>query len=453
MPGAPVPLRPVLVALLACLAALLAAGPAGAVVPGVQTHLLWSSVDAAGVEEQLDEAQAIGARMVRVDVGWSSLEGEGKGRWSSWHLARLDNVVTQAERRGIGLLLTFWETPCWASSAPASLRLSCSGRWWDRGVQRYAPNDPRDYADALRHLARRYGSRVAGWEVWNEPNAESFWRAADPVGQYVALLRAAYPAVKAVAPSVPVVGGSLMYADEAWTRAAYAAGVKGAFDAWSVHPYSEDRSPLAPAPGAEWRKLSFAEGVPAIRQTLLEQGDDKPLWLTEVGWHTSTTRGAAAWRNGVDLARQATFTAEALAKAAEWPWVHAVIAFGLRDTSTDPTFREGNFGLHTIDGTPKPAAAAFRSAAGALSVGLPAAEATSWAAGTLRAARAVARRAAARRAAAPPPAARSAARRAALRRTVARRCARPPRRASRSARATALRRCNAARRALRTASR
>ncbi len=304
--------------------------------------------------------------MLRVDVGWASLEEQGKGRWSSYHLGRLDSVVDKAEARGIELLLTFWRSPCWASSAPEDLKQDCTGSWWTRGIELYTPTDPGDYADALAFVARRYGTRVAGWEIWNEPNASEYYKAPDPVRDYVSLLRAAYPAAKAAAPAVPVVGGSLMHADIAWTRAAYAAGARGAFDGWSIHPYSDDRSPLAGAPSTDFKKLSFAEGVPAVRQVMLDNGDDKPLWLTEFGWHTSTVRGEAAWRNGVDEATQAGYFRDALMLVATWPYVRAVIAFNIKNTDTDPASRIDNYGLYHADLRPKPAVESFRAAAAAL---------------------------------------------------------------------------------------
>jgi beta-glucosidase/6-phospho-beta-glucosidase/beta-galactosidase len=96
------------------------------------------------VGQQLDEAVAVGAKVVRVDVSWSTLEPDAKGQYSAWYLAKMDNVVAQAQTRGVELLLTFWTTPCWASSAPADVKQGCAGAWWDRGVDRYAPINASD---------------------------------------------------------------------------------------------------------------------------------------------------------------------------------------------------------------------------------------------------------------------------------------------------------------------
>jgi hypothetical protein len=107
-----------------------------------------------------------GAGMVRVDVGWGSIEKDGKGRYDSWYLSKVDAVLARAEARGLKVLFTFWRTPCWASEAPETIKQGCTGRWWERDVEIYPPVNSADYGDALAYMVRRYGSRVAAWEIW-----------------------------------------------------------------------------------------------------------------------------------------------------------------------------------------------------------------------------------------------------------------------------------------------
>jgi len=357
-------------ALVCALGAAAPAQAAAAPTAAVQAHLLWSRYNAADRERLLDRAKEAGAGMVRVDIGWASLEQGGKGNYNAWYLGKMDHVVTEAEKRGIKVLFTFWETPCWASTAPESLKQGCAGTWWNRGVQRYAPANPADFADALAFSVGRYGDRVAAWELWNEPNHPTYFKAADQVSAYAAIVKAAYPVAKAAHPGATIIAGSLADADFEFTRALLDAGVGGYFDAWSVHPYSEDRSPLHPGiPG--WTKKSFAAGVPAVRDTLLRRGEDKPIWLTEFGWSTCTVRGARAYENCVDPETQAAWLGLALAHMRTWTYVPVGVAFGLEDTSTDLGDRVENYGLLRVDGSPKPAFAAFRSAAQAIATGAP----------------------------------------------------------------------------------
>jgi polysaccharide biosynthesis protein PslG len=346
-------------------------------VAALQVHPMWSQYDNAAVERQLDMARAARAGMLRVDVGWASLESDGKGRYGGWYVDKLDRVVAGAERRGMRLLLTFWETPCWASTAPDYLKQGCAGAWWDRGVQRYPPANPQDYADALEWLVRRYGDRVDAWEIWNEPNHEHYFKARDPAAAYAPLVKAAYPAAKRGNPGATVVAGSLADADYAFTERLLELGVGGSFDAWSVHPYSEDRSPFH-AGIAGWAKKSMSSGVPAVRDTLLRHGQDKPLWLTEFGWSSCNIRGRAAYENCVGERRQASYLLKAFDRMRSWNYVQVGVWFNLEDTARDPSSRVDNYGLLRHNGSKKPAYRAFRAASRALATGGPVPRRPGW---------------------------------------------------------------------------
>jgi hypothetical protein len=331
----------------------------------VQAHLLWSKYDSAAVERQLDKAKAAGAGMVRVDTGWAGIEPNTKGSYSAWYLSRMDNVVDKAEARGLKVLFTLWETPCWASSAPDDLKQGCVGEWWKRGVQRYPPGQSSDYADALSFVVERYGDRVAAWEIWNEPNSSYFFKAADKAQSYADLVKAAYPAAKVADPGSTIIAGSLSEADASFTDDLYSKGIKGFFDAFSVHPYSGDRSPLDPGDD-RWIHSSFIRGVPAVRDTMVKQGDDKPLWLTEFGWSTCNIRGQESYKNCVDESVQADYLRLAYAQMRSWSYVPVGVWYNLEDTGTDLSDRNDNYGLLTHGGSEKLAYAAFRAASAVL---------------------------------------------------------------------------------------
>ena len=329
---------------------------------GAQAHLLWNHVDGQELNRQLNALVTSGARIVRVDVSWASLQPESRDRWAPRELERLDRLVRRARERRLKLLLTLWETPCWASRASAALKQGCQGAWWQRGVQRYPPVNPQEYARALATLVERYGRRVRAWEIWNEPNSHEYFRSADAATDYAALVKAAHPAVKAADPRPLLVAGSLMHADYRFTRTLYERGIAGKFDAFSIHPYSDGRSPLDEG-SDRWLHASFARGVPATREVMRRNGDDKPLWLTEFGWNTSNVRDDDPWRNGVDEETQARYVDEALAKVAEWEYVDVAIYYELIDMSPDPGEPNGNFGLLRHDFGEKPAFGAFRARA------------------------------------------------------------------------------------------
>jgi hypothetical protein len=291
------------------------------------------------VDRELDLARGAGAHVVRVDVGWASLEAGGPGQISDWYAKRLDAFMDGASARGLKVIVTLMGTPCWASTAPESVRQGCRGAWWDRGVSDYPPAVAADYGAVARWLTARYGAGMAALEVWNEPNLARFWNTPRPSGDYARLLRAAYPAAKAGDPDVPVLAGSLAGADRPFLARLYAAGIRGSYDGLAIHPYGESRA-----------------GTRAIRAAQLAAGDRAPIWVTEFGW--TSCRGASGC---VSERAQADDTARAFQALGRMPYVKAATAYDLREDGTDPSAFEDNFGLVNRDFSPKPAYAAVRA--------------------------------------------------------------------------------------------
>jgi hypothetical protein len=317
-------------------------------------HSLWWESSAADMDRELDLARWAGASAVRVDVQWSSLETGGKGTRSSWYLDKLDRFMAGAERRGLKVIAMLWSTPCWASTAPDAVRQGCEGEWWQRGVDSYPPRHASDYADVAAFVARRYGPTLAALEVWNEPNLDegTFWKAPDKPAAYAALLRAAYPAVKAADPDVAVLAGALAFADRPFLERLYAAGIQGSYDGISVHPYNEWRHP-GDRWRPEWRKYTFLPGLEWVRAAQEQVGDRAPLWITEFGW-TACREGG--WC--VSEAQQAEYLRGAFHILDGLAFVEAAIVYNLRDKGIDPG-KESNWGVVRRDFSPKPAYAAL----------------------------------------------------------------------------------------------
>ena len=353
----------VLVLAAAALAAL--ARPARADTPsgqlhGAMTHSMWNASTKDVYDREFDMLHEAGANAIRVDLSWSSLETKGKGQYSEWFIEKTDSVIADARARGLNVIANLWSTPCWASTAPADLSQGCVGSWWDRGVDRFAPRNPDDYADAIEFVARRWGSQLAALEIWNEPNLpdQGFLRSPDPAADYAGLLKAAYPRVKAAAPDLPVLGGALAFSDGPFLERLYDLGAKGSFDGLSFHPYNEWRDP-DDAWKPEWRKYTFLTGVPWMHDIMAKHGDgEKGIWLTEFGF--STCGDGDRWC--VSHAQQAEYVADSFRIARKWGYVKAAIVYNLRNKGTDPADREDQFGILNRDFSPKPAWAAFKEA-------------------------------------------------------------------------------------------
>jgi polysaccharide biosynthesis protein PslG len=327
---------------------------------GAQSHALWSGSATEDMEREFQLLGEAGANAVRVDLSWSSLETEGKSRFSKWYVDKFEAFLEKAESRRIAVIATLWSTPCWASSAPESLRQGCSGAWWDRGVDRYPPSSTSDYGDAVAWVAQRWGHRLAALEIWNEPNLleQNFLKSDDPAAAYTRILTAAYPRAKHAAPGLTVLGGALAFSDERFLERLYQLGAGDSFDALSFHPYNEWRDPDDPWK-QEWRKYTFVTGVPAMHEVLRAHGQaHKQLWLTEFGF--SSCGDAESWC--VTEQEQAEYTRDSLRLVKGWSFVEAGLVYNLRNKGSDPSGREDQFGLVRRDFSRKPAYTAFKQA-------------------------------------------------------------------------------------------
>jgi hypothetical protein len=319
---------------------------------GVSSHALWSSVSPADSARELDKMQAAGSNVVRLDLGWTTLQLDGPQN-DSGALQRVDAFMASARSRGMKVILTLWGTPCWASSAPDSIKQNCAGRWWERDVSRYAPTDPVAYANAAASAVQRWSADLAAFEVWNEPDDPSFWNG-DAAG-YARLVNATYPRVKAVAPSVPVLAASLSGADEPWLQGMYAAGMGGNFDGLAVHLYTGANDPVLAAPTIA-KRWSLGTGLDAMRAILASHGDaGKGIWVTELGYSTCI--------NGDHICVSESTQAEYLGRAVDilrrQSDVRNITVYQIRDTGDNTDDR---YGLLTSDFREKPAFAAMKAA-------------------------------------------------------------------------------------------
>src|SRR5437588_4126007 len=214
-----------LLGLVGALCGLLAPSSSAQQVVGINDHLLRADIYPARYA-RLHSAALLGAAIVRVDLRWDQLEPESEGQYDPGYVSAIDSVVSAARAFGIKPLFTVLGTPCWASTAPAIVKQGCTDSSAGDG---YPPANDAYYARAMQFLARRYGKRVAGWELWNEPNMAFFWNSGNPARDYTNLVKAAYPAIKAVC-SVPVIAGSVSLSNYDFVSQLYADGIKGSFD-------------------------------------------------------------------------------------------------------------------------------------------------------------------------------------------------------------------------------
>jgi polysaccharide biosynthesis protein PslG len=315
--------------------------PSAVPLRGVNVIGLYSGVGPGVADRQIAAARKLHASVVRAALRWSALEPVRPNEVDPAALAFTDRLIADAAAAGIRVIFTVDDTPCWASSAPASLLRRCvPGK--STPANAWPPRNPAAYAAAVAYLARRYGAKLAAIEIWNEPDQSNqlYFAGPEKVQRYAAILRAAYTSIKQADPSVPVLGGSLVGSNGRFLRALYAAGIKGYYDALAVHYYS----------------LVLAS-VRAIREVQLANGDSRPLWLDEFGWSSCFPRQRIQEEQAcVTASTQARNLADVIRSLSGTPWVAAAVVFNLQDAARE------NFGLLDASGASKPAFAALSHA-------------------------------------------------------------------------------------------
>ncbi len=298
----------------------------------------------------------LGVGWARLNVNWAELEPV-KGIYDPTVLANIDYTVKQTMAAGIQVVMPIADgVPCWASSDP---NRNCLTFNWNH---HFPPRAMSDYANVARFVASRYAPMgVHDYEVWNEPNHPYFWQPQPSATQYVSMLKAAYPALKAGDPHATVLLGGLSGNDYKYLHAVYRAGGGPYFDAVAVHPYTQS------APEKQWKSKGNDGGTagrlsphcfPAfkeIHKTMSTYGDSaKPLWFTEFGWSS----------NDVSQAQQADYLTRAYAYLSSYRYVKVAMWYSARNNpylANSNSGTEAQLGLMTTGFSPKPAYQAMRA--------------------------------------------------------------------------------------------
>jgi hypothetical protein len=259
--------------LVAVLALLVTAAPASA---ARKVPRGWLGVQADGPVADLpgafdgewDQMAGAGVETVRLTFLWRTAEPSP----GAIDFSAPDALVLSAARRSLEVLPNVWATPDWAAERP--------------GDAASPPRDPAAYGRFIAALIARYGPSgslwaehpevpripIRAWQIWNEPSMTRYWSRQPFAKSYVALLRAAYSAVKAADRNADVVLAGLPNRSWQALRTVYAAGARGHFDAVALHPYTSK-------PRNVVRLIELARSV-------MRRADDPrtPVWVTELSW-------------------------------------------------------------------------------------------------------------------------------------------------------------------------
>ena len=152
-----------------------------------------------------DLADRIHARWIKQQLQWGVYEhDQGNMDWSGF-----DAIINAAHDRGLRVMLSIVTAPQWTHP---NLPPSAPPGENDPNSIKGPPDDPNAYANFVGQVVDRYKGKIQAIEVWNEQNLVREWRTTPQTldaKRYVALLSAAYKAIKARDPNIIVISGAL----------------------------------------------------------------------------------------------------------------------------------------------------------------------------------------------------------------------------------------------------
>jgi hypothetical protein len=301
------------------------------------------------LEPNLQTVDQLGVGLVRYIVNWRQIAprkprhpanpGDPAYDWTA-----ADATLGALYAHGITVLATLVRTPAWANGG--------------RG-QNAPPTSKYSLAAFAVAVAKRY-PWLHLWEIWNEPNLQSFLKPNSPRVYVQRLLNPAYVELHLLDPANDVAGGatSPRSTSTGLSPVAFMRGMHAAhalLDAYSHHPYPVTRgeTPFGFARGV----CRFCTGVLTmanLERLIAEVKRDfgpKRIWLTEYGYETRPPDPT-----GVSWAAQAQFVAEGAERAAAAPYVDVLVQFMIQD---EFRLKGWQSGLISSTGLPKPSFNSF----------------------------------------------------------------------------------------------
>src|SRR5258708_5972536 len=313
---------------------------------GIQAFLWWNGTTRA---HDLELIRQMRFGYVKQIFDWADVRPDPSRPYDWGHA---DLIVGEAQYRHIKVVARLGKPPYWAM-LPSS------------NDPEQPPIDPEAFGPFCHDLASRYKGRIAGYQVWNEPNLSREWgnKAPNPAG-YVKLLSACYQGIKSADPDTAVISAPLAptgnndegaMSDERYLDGMFAAGTSPYYDALGLnapgYKSPPDVSPDDPSlEGSRWFVFRHVEDMRAI---MVAHGDGaKQVAILEVGWTTDqrdtivNDQGTAVpnpyrW-HAVTQQQQSDYLVAAYEYAGlHWrPWVGLMVTIYLSDPAWTPNDEE-----------------------------------------------------------------------------------------------------------------
>ncbi len=290
----------------------------------------------------------------RMIINWFARQPNGDHQWNVTHEEK--ERIAAAEKDGREIVALLMSTPHWATDGKPAVGVP-------RGLYLPVDNPGNLWANFVRRIVKEYKGRITHWIIWNEPDIamEDFGAQFEgTVEDYYQLVKVAYLTAKETDPDAVIhLGGMTYWHDVARGRPPYLkrfldvalkdnTAIKNNFyfDVLTTHIY--------------FRTETVADIISFYKQLMWQYGINKSIWLNETNAAPyDDPRYPASPLIRISMNQQAAFiiqaTALALAAGAE-----RVAVYKLYDES-EPASGYESYGLFRYDGSPRPAAYAYRA--------------------------------------------------------------------------------------------
>ena len=253
-----------------------AALPASGTLDGLGVNIHFTSARAG----ELEQLQAGGFRVVRMDFAWDGIEHER----GVYDFSAYDRLLADLTRLGLrALFILDYHHPL-----------------YDGGVSPRSDEGRAGFCAFTEAALRHFAGHGILWEMYNEPNGE-FWKPKADVEAYAKLALAVGKTLREVAPHELYIGPATSEIDLRFLEGCFAAGCLRYWDAVSVHPYRHNTPESATAEYRALRQL-IARYAPAGAA-----GTARAIPLLSGEWGYSS----GGWGEGYDEALQGRYLARA----------------------------------------------------------------------------------------------------------------------------------------------
>jgi hypothetical protein len=295
---------------------------------GVCTHF---SQGKGIIEMNIHSMKNAGIGAIRDEATWSSLERQ---KASLVMPQRYTDYVRSASAAGLNVMLI----------------LDYANRFYDDGDRPRSTEAIEGFCRYAEFVVRHFGKDVRLYEVWNEWDIgiglpKKYNKGGSPE-DYIRLLKAVYPRVKAIEPDAIVIAGGCTSGavKRGWFEKIIQFGALDYSDAVSIHSYNygagfPERSP-------ETCSAWMTDVQKMLRK--YNKGKDVPFYVTEMGWPTHIGKRSTT----PELS--ASYLARLYLLARTSPSFRGLWWYDFQDDGWKAEYNENNFGIVRPDLTPKP---------------------------------------------------------------------------------------------------